>query len=99
MLFRSRMKSQDKFVNVDISMASDLLLAIQVSNSYEGTIHQTKDGSFLSSKGSGRKGIGISSVMSITEKYNGISNIEYKDQMFKISLLINGRRPADGSFS
>lgn len=94
-----RMKSQDKFVNVDISMASDLLLAIQVSNSYEGTIHQTKDGSFLSSKGSGRKGIGISSVMSITEKYNGISNIEYKDQMFKISLLINGRRPADGSFS
>lgn len=94
-----RMKSQDKFINANISMASGSLLAIQVSNSYEGTIQRTKDGSFLSSKCKGRKGIGISSVMSITEKYNGISKTEYENQVFKVSLLISSLRENNSSFS
>lgn len=94
-----RMKSQNKFINVNLSMASDALLAIQVSNSYEGNIRQTKDGSFLSSKCRGRKGIGISSVISITEKYNGISKTEYRNQVFRISLLISGRRQTESALS
>lgn len=94
-----RMKSQDKFINVNISTASGALLTIQASNSYEGTIQRTNGGSFLSSKGKGRKGIGISSVISITEKYDGISKVEYKNQVFKISLLISGWPETDAPFS
>ncbi len=84
-----RMKSQERFLDVSLSMASSAILALQVSNSYEGCVHQMEDGSFLSSKGKDRKGIGISSVVSITEKYSGISKIEYSKQVFKVSLLIS----------
>ena len=84
-----RMKSKKRFISVKLSMASASILVIQVSNSYEGTIRQAPDGTFLSSKGKDRKGIGLASVLGTTEKYNGIARIEYPDQIFKVSLLLN----------
>lgn len=48
-----------------------------------------QDGTFLSSKRKDQKGIGISSVLSISEKYNGIVRIEYQEQIFKISVIIS----------
>ncbi len=86
-----RMKSEDKFVEVTLSMASSALLAILVSNSYESHVQQAGDGTFLSSKGKGRKGIGLSSVLNIAEKYNGIAKVEHTDQVFRVSLLLSMR--------
>ena len=85
------MKSEKRFITVNLSLASSSILAIQISNSYEGTIRQTPDGTFLSSKVKNRKGIGIASVLSTTDKYNGFARIEYPDQTFKVSLLLNGK--------
>lgn len=85
------MKSKERFVKVRLSMVSRSILVVQISNSYEGTIRQAPDGTFLSSKVRDRKGIGIASVLSTTDKYNGIARIEYPGHTFKVSLLLNGK--------
>lgn len=53
------------------------------------TVQKMQDGTFPSSKRKNQKGIGISSVLSISEKYNGIVRIEYQEQIFKISVIIS----------
>lgn len=84
------MVSSDRFIWLELSMISGELLMVSVKNSYEGVIHQAQDGAFFSSKMKGRRGIGISSVLSIAEKYHGMSRVEYEDQIFRVSLLLSG---------
>lgn len=86
-----RMKSQERYIDLKISMPSRLTLVIITKNSYEGTIQQAQDGTFLSSKEKQRKGIGISSVTNIIEKYNGISRFDYQEPVFKAFLLLNAK--------
>ncbi len=86
----TRMNSQDKFINVKISTTTKFLLTIIIENSYEGEILRSGN-VFISSKKKGRKGIGISSVLSIIEQYNGIAKFEYQDQLFKVSILLNAK--------
>lgn len=83
----ARMKSSDRFINIKISATTNSLLVIIIENSYEGDI-QRLGNAFISSKKKGRKGIGISSVLNITEQYNGISRFEYQNQIFKASVLL-----------
>ena len=82
-----RMTSGSGFINVKISATTNSLLAVIVENSYEGEI-QRSGNTFISSKKKGRRGIGISSVLNITEQYNGIAKFEYQDQIFKASVLL-----------
>lgn len=84
-----RMKSGDRFLEASLSMAGSSLLALLVSNSYEGDVLQAGDGTFLSSKGKDRKGIGLSSVLNIAEKYSGVAKVEHTGQVFKVSLLLS----------
>lgn len=91
-----RMRSKDRFVEVTLSMASSSILAILVANSYEGHVQQAGDGTFLSSKGKGRKGIGLSSVLDIAQKYNGVSRVEHTGQVFRVSLLLSSILRAGG---
>lgn len=84
-----RMESKERFLDVKLSMPSHSILLVQVCNNYEGTVRKMEDGTFLSSKEKERKGIGISSVLSITEKYNGIVRIECQEQIFRISVIIS----------
>lgn len=86
-----RMTSPDKYIRLKVYMPSRLTLVIITENSYEGAIRRTKDGSFLSSKEKNRKGIGISSVTHVIEKYNGISRFEYQEPVFKAYLLLNAK--------
>ena len=86
-----RMNSQDKFIHLKILSTTKFLLTIIVENSYEGEILRSGN-TFISSKKKGRKGIGISSVLNIIEKYDGISKFEYQDQLFKVSILLNKNR-------
>lgn len=89
-----RMQSPERFIKLKISMPSSRTLVILAENSYEGTIQRAKDGSFLSSKEKDRKGLGISSVLNVTEKYNGIPRFEYQGTLFKASLLLNSTMSA-----
>lgn len=83
----ARMRCGHRFINVKISAATSSLLTIIVENSYEGEI-QRSGNTFTSSKEKGRKGIGISSVLNITEQYNGLSKFEYQNHVFKASILV-----------
>lgn len=87
----SRMKSENRFIDLKISSQSDSVLAIVIENSYEDEIKRFND-TFISSKNKNRKGIGISSIRNIVEQYNGIAKFEYQDHVFKASLLM--RAPA-----
>ena len=87
------MKSDKRYIHVKMLTPSPQTMVIIIENSYEGSIRLAADGSFLSSKEAGRHGIGISSVLSITEKYNGIPRFEYgRNNIFKVSLLLNGTK-------
>ncbi len=87
-----RMESSDRFLDLELAMESDCLLVILVKNSYEGTVRRSPEGGFYSAKEKGRKGIGIASVLNITEKYHGVSRFTYENQVFQASLLLNGRK-------
>lgn len=86
-----RMKSSDKFISLKMTLHKRLTLVIMAENSYEGAVLRARDGSFLSSKEKNRKGLGISSVLHVTEKYNGIPRFEYQDNVFKAFLLLNAK--------
>ena len=86
----ARMHSPEKFIRLSFSMTSSTILVLVIENSFEGTIHRSGN-SFLSTKAARRKGIGISSVIQLTESYNGVHKFEYQDQVFKVSILLNAK--------
>ena len=83
-----RQKRGERFIKIRLHQTGDVLI-VMVENSYEGTVRR-EDGRFLSSKAEMRKGIGITSVLDVCKKYNGIPKIEYTGSLFKVSILLNG---------
>ena len=65
-----RQKKGDRYIKIRLHQTGDVLI-IMVENSYEGTVRR-EEGRFLSSKAEMRKGIGITSVLDVCKKYNGI---------------------------
>lgn len=62
-------------------------IVITLINSYNGLIKKFGN-QFVSSK-KNRIGIGISSIVKIVEKYQGIHKFEYDDLVFNVSILFN----------
>ena len=83
-----RQKKPERSIKVRLHQTGDVLI-VMVQNTYEGTVRK-QDGRFLSSKAEMRKGIGITSVLDVCRKYNGIPKIEYSGSVFKVSILLNG---------
>lgn len=66
--------------------AANLMLTLD--NTFSGTL-LTENGEYLSSKRqNGQKGIGLSSVAALTEKYNGSLYIEEKNGWFMVSVQL-----------
>ena len=83
-----RMQAPEKYIRLSLSMASNAILVLVIENSFEGDI-QMSGNAFLSTKQTNRKGIGISSVTHLVEKYHGVNRFEHEDQIFKVSILLN----------
>ena len=83
-----RMQAPEKYIRLSLSMASSAILVLVIENSFEGDI-QMSGSAFLSTKRTNRKGIGISSVTHLVEKYHGVNRFEHEDQIFKVSILLN----------
>lgn len=62
-------------------------IVITLINSYNGLIKKFGN-QFVSSK-ENRIGVGISSIVKIVEKYQGIHKFEYNDLVFNVSILFN----------
>lgn len=60
----------------------------KIKNTYNGNLKQDKNGYYLSTKHNGR-GIGLASIRNIVKQYDGILEIEQKDDVFTVSLLLN----------
>lgn len=84
----SRQTDTRRFLSIKLSMPNASTLVILTENSYEGEIRRCNE-HFLSSKEAGRVGMGISSILSVVEKYDGIHRIDYQDHVFRAFFLLN----------
>ena len=80
-----RQTSEQRFIKIKAMMNGQKII-IAVDNSYEGEIRKEGEG-FLSSKREGR-GIGITSVEAVVNKYRGQAKFEYKEHVFMASIIL-----------
>lgn len=64
------------------------VLFLTIDNTFDGIIRQDKSGRYLSTKANG-SGLGLASVKSIVERYNGSIDIHHEDEMFRVSIMMN----------
>lgn len=74
-----------KMIELKAGQTAPHFIAIQIRNSYTGTLKMDK-GQYLSSKHEG-EGQGLKSVHLIADKYNGTVKIELKNQQFIVKVL------------
>ncbi len=83
-----RQTTSSKFIMIKVRCISKKMLAIVIQNSYEGNII-LEDGVFKSAKYENKAGIGLSSVKSIAEKYDGSCKFVFNNNIFKAYVLLN----------
>lgn len=78
----------NKFINLNTKTHGNMII-ITIDNSYNGILKK-KDDIFLSSKRDFKyEGIGISSVLQIIKKYDGIIKFNYNNNKFEVSIIIH----------
>ncbi len=80
-----RQNTGERFITVSAALVGDYMV-ITVDNSFEGSILKENE-VFLSSKRNG-KGIGITSVQAVAEKYHGQAKFEFSEQIFRSSVML-----------
>lgn len=80
-----QMNAGSRFIHLRSRVQYDTLI-ITMDNSFDGLCHKNDD-RFISSK-SGNKGIGIASVQSVAERYDGAVRFEVKDEVFLSSVYV-----------
>lgn len=67
---------------------------LEVANHYNGTLKKTKDGEYLSTKHKGQ-GLGLDSVSQLVHYHNGVIEVDTKDQMFRVSVMLQEQHGTD----
>ncbi len=67
------------------------VLFFKIRNTFAGKVKKSPDGLYLSTKHEGR-GIGLRSVRGIVNNYNGILEIDHKDGLFTVSVLLKVKK-------
>ena len=80
-----RQKDSKRFITIIGAIAGNNVI-ITVDNSFEGAIKKS-DVVFLSSKREG-KGIGITSVQAVAQKYQGVTSFENTGNVFRASVML-----------
>jgi signal transduction histidine kinase len=77
----------DKYINLKMKYDKGRLM-IQADNPYMGEINE-ENGKLLTTEADKENhGIGLQNVKKVLQKYDGIMNIDYNDNVFSISLLM-----------
>ncbi len=79
---------EKRFISISTKTDGNVL-AIMVSNSFDGVVKNNKQENIMSRKAKNREGIGLTSIKSVCEKYNGTLNIDYNDTTFTCMMLLN----------
>ena len=77
-----------RYINITTKNDGNVL-AIMISNSFDGVIENNQKGNILSRKRDNREGVGITSIKSVCEKYGGSLNIDYTCDTFTCMMLLN----------
>lgn len=80
-------QTDEKKLSVAVYFKQEIL-RIEIVNSYSGKLKRTGNRLFTTKADTERHGIGLQSVKSIVEKYNGIMDVSSKDNIFKVSLIL-----------
>ncbi len=78
---------QNRFISV-IAESTEQILTIVIQNSFDGVVQNKGDGRILSRKRENEAGIGLSSMRSICEKYEGGMEIQYDDSTFTVLIML-----------
>lgn len=76
-----------RFINITTKTDGNVL-AVMVSNSFDGVV-KNKHENIMSRKAKNREGVGLVSIRSVCEKYNGTLDINYNDNTFSCMMLLN----------
>ena len=60
---------------------------LDVSNTYSGILKKAKNGEYFSTKAGGH-GLGLSSVAHLADSHNGILEVDDKDNIFRVSVML-----------
>lgn len=82
----SKLEGDDRLVNIKVGMLSNETLVISIFNPYRGGIMLDKNGLPVTTKAD--HGIGLRSVASIVDRYNGSMEIETHEHIFNVSILM-----------
>jgi hypothetical protein len=84
-----KIEDGEKFIKIDAGLTGEML-TITIDNSFNGAVTEI-NGVFMSQKREG-KGIGISSVKAVVQKYNGVARFEAKGNVFQASIMLQMKR-------
>ena len=80
-------KSEDKRIVIK-AKADSASLFLTIDNTFDSIVRQNKQGRYLSTKKDG-SGLGLPSVRSIVERYDGSISINHDGGMFRVSIMLN----------
>jgi sensor histidine kinase YesM len=66
---------------------SDGFVYFDIANNYTGVLHKTKKGNFLTTKEDGT-GLGLRSVSHLVKLHNGVFEVDTKDNIFRVSVML-----------
>lgn len=78
---------REKEITLKMGQTSSRVLALQIHNPYAVQVKK-KNGVFLSAKHEG-EGQGLQSVQMIVQKYDGFMEVNHKNQIFEVRILLN----------
>lgn len=67
--------------------ASDGFVYFDISNTYTGTLHKARNGNYRTTKKDGT-GLGLQSVSHLVKLHNGIMEVDTKDHIFRVSVML-----------
>jgi sensor histidine kinase regulating citrate/malate metabolism len=84
-----RLEQDEKYIKIRAKVMRNTL-SIIVENNYDG-VYNKRGKYYISRKdgGKSRDGIGLSSVIEVCERYDGIVRIENKDKIWRVSTIVN----------
>ena len=80
-------KTEEKFLEVKVRMKQGIL-RIEVENSFDGELRQSKQGLLSTKDESSHHGIGLKNVRKMVEKYDGSMEVHAEENRFRVSLLL-----------
>ncbi|NLI89994.1 MAG: sensor histidine kinase [Epulopiscium sp.] len=78
---------EDKYINIKLEYREGKFI-LEIKNSFNGVIIKEDDTICTSNLDKENHGIGLKSVKSVVEKYNGIMEIEYDESNFSVKVCI-----------